>query len=127
MQNVSCPHRCRCSHDRNCYEHASQQVTALGDDTDLYVVFVVVFIPHNIKLIFGLSIPKSKSRIQAYCWDIKCVQQSLGKDVCENLLFIQALSGCDTTSHVYEIGKAIPFNKIKTSSYLKSSGSCIEL
>ena len=44
-------------------KHTSQQVTALGNDTNLYVVFVVVFILYNIKLIFGLSTPKS--RVQA--------------------------------------------------------------
>ena len=35
----------------------------------------------------------------------------LGSQVCESMLFIHAISGCDTTSRLFSIGKGTALNK----------------
>ena len=36
---------------------------------------------------------------------MKVLKEKQGQDVCNNLLFIHAILGCDTTSHIHGIGK----------------------
>ena len=38
-------------------------------------------------------------------WNMKVVEDKLGEDVCNNILFIHAILGCDTTSRLHGIGK----------------------
>ena len=40
-----------------------------------------------------------------HVWDIKAVKRTLGPDICGNILFVHAISGCDTTSRLFGIGK----------------------
>jgi hypothetical protein len=39
--------------------------------------------------------------------DVKCIRDSLGKDLCDNILFAHASVGCDTTSKPIGVRKAI--------------------
>ena len=41
------------------------------------------------------------------------VKEQLGKEVCRNLLFLQAITGCDTTSRLYGVGKATVLKKFE--------------
>ena len=43
--------------------------------------------------------------------DISILQQELDNNLCKSLLFIHAISGCDTTSRPYGIGKTSAMNK----------------
>ena len=43
------------------------------------------------------------------------MQNELGSSVCQQLLFVHAISGCDTTSALYGLGKAIFMRKAKKS------------
>ena len=36
-------------------------------------------------------------------WNIKAVKEQLGPEICSNILFLHAVLGCDTTSHLYGI------------------------
>ena len=36
--------------------------------------------------------------------NIKAVKEQLGPEICSNILFLHAVLGCDTTSHLYGIG-----------------------
>ena len=38
-------------------------------------------------------------------WNIKAVKEQLGPEICSNIVFLQLVLGCDTTSHLYGIGK----------------------
>ena len=38
----------------------------------------------------------------------------LGAKVCDNMLFVHALLGCDTTSHIYGLGKGVALQLIRT-------------
>ena len=38
---------------------------------------------------------------------MKKVKEQLGKEVCRNLLYLHAITGCDTTSRLYGVGTAL--------------------
>ena len=40
-------------------------------------------------------------------WNIKVSKEKLGSCICSKLLFIHAITGCDTTSRLYGIGKTL--------------------
>ena len=56
--------------------------------------------------------PKANKR-GARIWHMKKVKEQLGKEVCKNLLFLHAITGCDTTSRLYGVGKAIVQKKFE--------------
>ena len=53
------------------------------------------------------------------------MKEQLGEQFCENLLFMHALLGCDTTSRIFSIGKGVIVKKFKEENalYLK----CVEI
>ena len=51
--------------------------------------------------------------------DIKAVKQALGSEICTNVLFLHAILGCDTTSHLYGIGKGASLKKFKSSRHFR--------
>ena len=46
-------------------------------------------------------------------------KKSLGSTLCNNILFLHAISGCDTTSCPFGIGKSAPLKKFCDSSYYR--------
>lgn len=84
----------------------------LGEDTDLLILLLFHLTSNHWPVFFGSS--KSGSN-QAKIWDIQKVQQELGSKVCQQILFVHAISGCDTTSALYGLGKAIFLRKAKKS------------
>ena len=50
-------------------------------------------------------------------WNIQAVKAQLGPEICSNIyiLFLHAILGCDTTSHLYGIGKSTALKKFKSS------------
>ena len=77
----------------------------IGDDTDLHVLLYhdIIFMPQK-------SSPKKVNL------SIKSILKSLKTDLTENLLFIHALTGCDTTSHLQGIGKGTGLIRLNSSS-----------
>ena len=49
----------------------------------------------------------------ARIWHMKKVKEQLGKEVCRNLLFLHAITRCDTTSRLYGVGKATVLTKFE--------------
>ena len=49
----------------------------------------------------------------ASIWHMKKVKEQLGKEVCRNLFFLHAITGCDTTSRLYGVGKAAVLKKFE--------------
>lgn len=45
-------------------------------------------------------------------WCIKQTKELLGSKVCDNLLFIHAISGCASTSHLFGTGEGMALKKI---------------
>ena len=51
------------------------------------------------------------ARIIRYIDNIKVLKQLLGDDVCTDLLFAHAFTGCDTTSRIFGVGEKISVPK----------------
>lgn len=87
-------------------DNAQETDTVLvGDDTDLLVLLLYHVKSEHHKVYFKSSSSKTEARI----WKIQAVQDSIGADICDNILFVHAIGGCDTTSSVYGLGKTLPF------------------
>ena len=56
--------------------------------------------------------PKANTR-SARIWHMKKVKEQPGKEVCRNLLFLHATTGCDTTSRPNRVGKATVLKKFE--------------
>ena len=70
----------------------------LGEDTDLLILLLFHLTPQHWPVFFGSS---KFGPNQAKIWDIQKVQNELGSSLCQQLLFVHAISGCDTTSALY--------------------------
>ena len=94
---------------------ASMKTILIGDDTDL-LVLLCYHLDMNLHDVFFCPQPKKKSNNNRK-WDIKETKMKLGVDVCIKLLFVYALLGCDTTSHIWGFGKGSALKKICSSKY----------
>ena len=45
-------------------------------------------------------------------WKVQWLARILGPEVCYLLPFVHAVNGCDTTSGLFRIGKAVPLKKL---------------
>lgn len=63
----------------------------------------------------GRQISKKMKRI----WDINLVKRKLGPDTCTLLPVIHAITGCDTTSRMFGIGKESALRKVRSDSDMK--------
>ena len=70
----------------------------VGDDTDLLVLlcFHASLDSHNI---YFKTEPKKNAK-KHQIWNITAVKEQLGPEMCSNILFLHAVLGCDTTSHI---------------------------
>ena len=86
-------------------ESARMTPTAvIGDDTDLLILLCY----HGelfSKPLFFMPEPKKRSKKPRRIWNINQTKEQLGPIVCKHILFIHAVSGCDTTSRLFGIGK----------------------
>ena len=77
----------------------SNNVSLIGDDTDLLVILLHDMTRHHSFEHKLLLTTKS------YIYDIEKIQNRLGSQVVNSLLLIHAFTGCTTTSRVHGIGK----------------------
>ena len=98
---------------------ALEKVTVLlGEDTDL-LVLLLYHADLSSKGIYFKSEVKLSTDKKKRNWDIKAVKEKLGLEVCHFLPFIHALTGCDTTSRFYGIGKGIALKKLEADPHFK--------
>ena len=71
------------------------QVLVIADDTDVLILLI-----HHAHTSDNLYV-ETKSHTIA----INSAKDALGEEICSSLLFAHAISGCDTTSALYGIGK----------------------
>ena len=94
---------------------ASTQTTVLiRDDTDLLVLLLFHADP-NAKELFFIPEPKTNTLRRRRIWNIRKIKTELGTEVCDNMLFLHAVLGCDTTSRVHGLGKGAALKKFMTS------------
>lgn len=93
-------------------ESARTKTTVLvGDDTDLLVLLCYHASEDGCDFYFRPE-PKANAR-GARFWHMKKVKDQLGREVCRNLLFLHAMTSCDTTSRLYQVGKATALKKFE--------------
>jgi len=74
------------------------------------------------KSIYFRSDANKQAKEQLY--NINLLKETLGDDVCNQLIFIHAYSGCDSTSRIFGIGKKSAFQKlVKSDRVMKSCAS----
>ena len=127
LQNVGCiTHHTNGDADllivKAAVESARTSTTVLaGDDTDLLVLLCYHASEDGYDLFFRPE-PKANAR-GARAWHVKKVKEQLGKEVCRNLLFLHAITGCDTTSRLYRVGKATALKKFENVLHLKEQAN----
>lgn len=58
------------------------------------------------------EINEGKGDKKGRLWDIHLIQEKLGKNICNHILFAHAILGCDTTSRFHGIGKGVVLKKL---------------
>ena len=94
----------------------SGPVVVVGDDTDLLIMLLHHFAPDRHKELFM----KTATKII----NIRILQETIGMDLSQSLLFIHALTGGDVTSWPYGIGKVSALEKWSS---LQEYGKCFIL
>jgi len=89
---------------------AESPSTVVGEDTDLLVLLICHADPESHTL-YMQSDKKNGKKFTV--WDIHWFQRSLGTEMCSLLPFAHAIGGCDTTSHLFGIGKGVPLRQLK--------------
>ena len=94
----------------------SRDTVLVGDDTDLLVLLLYHVDTAGHDIYFKPEPKKDANKIRT--WDIEQAKQTLGQDICTNILFVHALLGCDTTSRVHGIGKGVAHDKVKRGQFV---------
>lgn len=89
-------------------------ITVVGTDTDLLVMMVARAPPEASLYMIQ---PGTCGR-QDKVFNIRATQQALG-DGTKSILFMHAMTGCDTTSALYNKGKATAHRRLKSNGHLK--------
>ncbi|XP_053373150.1 uncharacterized protein LOC123533634 [Mercenaria mercenaria] len=89
----------------------------IGEDTDL-LVLLCYHVGKACKKVYFRSDSRQKKN-KTKVWDIHKTQEVLGMELCSILPFIHALTGCDTTSRIYGIGKGTALKAFSSKAYLR--------
>jgi hypothetical protein len=89
---------------------ATTNTVLVGDDTDLLILLCYHANLRSNDLFFC---PEQKNAKKIRVWNIKAIKEQLGSELCENILFLHGILGCDTTSRLYGIGKGASLKRFK--------------
>ena len=84
---------------------STANTVVVGEDTDLLILLLHHANMDSKELYFRPE-PKQNAK-KVRLWNIKASKEKLGSRICPKLLFIHAITGCDTTSRLYGIGKTL--------------------
>lgn len=87
----------------------TRSTTLIGEDTDLLVLLLFYAKATDKDLYFRSD--KAKACAPYHINELKTI---LGDELCSQLLFIHAYTGCDSTSRIYGVGKKTVFQKFVT-------------
>lgn len=85
------------------------KTTLIGEDTDLLVLLLYYAQRDNKGLYFRSDKAKDDGSCKVY--DINHLKELLGQSMCTQLMFIHAMTGCDTTSRIFGVGKGTAFQR----------------
>ena len=80
----------------------------VGEDTDILVLLIALADPLTDVMMMNPAGKFHPDKI----YSSNCIQMAMG-DMKNSLLFLHAMTGCDTTSALYRKGKKLPFKKLK--------------
>ena len=83
---------------------AKQKTVLVGDDTDMLVL--LIYHANNVSVFFRPETRRASQKGNR-CWNIPAMRSLIGSVVTNNIMFLQAIHGCDTTSGVYGLGKKL--------------------
>ncbi|ESO82567.1 hypothetical protein LOTGIDRAFT_169887 [Lottia gigantea] len=63
---------------------------------------------------------RSEGKNSRYKWDIGTLRNGLGEEMCEILPLLHVLTGCNTVSRIFEIGKGMVLKKAVKSEYFRN-------
>ena len=89
-----------------------EPVIVVADGTDITVL--LSYFHENHRDVFFKPELKWTSVKEGRCRDIRLTQQLLGRPLCNNLLLMHAVTGSDTTSSLYGIGKITALHVFST-------------
>ena len=85
--------------------------TLIGEDTDLLILLLhhaTLKVSHE--LYFRSD--KTGNKTKQYVYNINVLKKILGDDICTDMLFVHAFTGCNTTSRIFGISKKSVFQNI---------------
>ena len=92
----------------------------VGDATDFCIIMQALF------TIDSTSIQRQRQDDSRGTWIIQRAKAKLREQVCQHLLFVHTILGCDTTSSLFGFRKAILLKLIQTSRTFIEQGSNIQ-
>ncbi|KAG1669042.1 Tryptophan 5-hydroxylase 2 [Nymphon striatum] len=99
--------------------------TLIGEDTDL-LVLLLHYCEMDGKPLYFRSDKQSRGVPKVY--NISWIKRLLGSEMCPQIVFLHAFTGCDSTSRVYGVGKKPAFEKlVKGDQVLQSSANAFTL
>ena len=101
----------------------TQAAVLVGDDTDLLILLLYHAGNLGHKVYFA---PEPKKNSKSRVWDISEIQMKLGPYLCNQMLYIHAMLGCETTSRFHGIGKGALLKKIRSSETLQQSAKVFD-
>ena len=84
--------------------------TLIGEDTGLLVLLLYYAQGEVMNVYFRSDKPKADGIIEVY--HINRIQEVLGHEMCSQLMFIHAMTGSETTSRIFGVGKKTAFQKL---------------
>ena len=85
---------------------AKKEPVLVGDDTNLLVI--LIYHAKNVRYnVFFRPETRRTSQKGNICCNIPAIRTHLGSVVTNNIMFLHAIHGCDTTSGVYGLGKKL--------------------
>ena len=103
----------------------SSNTVLVGDDTYLLVLpcYHASIESHDL---FFCPEPKKNTK-QPGIWNIKVTKQRLGPEICQHILFLHVILGCDTTSRLHGIGKGASLKKLQASNSFRHQAKVLHI
>ncbi len=95
----------------------------VGDDTNLLVLLGYHASLDSNDLLFCHELRKNTKK--PHIFNIKAIKQQLGPHLCKHILFLHAVLGCDTMSHLHRIGKGVLLKKFKESNLFREQADVL--
>ncbi|KAG7165312.1 hypothetical protein Hamer_G007106 [Homarus americanus] len=91
----------------------TKSTIVVASDTDILIVLYWHMTPETPSIYFSPD-PRQGSKRAPRCWNMEIMRAMLGSEICDKILFVNGILGCDTMSSLYGVGKKIDLKLIHT-------------